>query len=149
MVLAILGIFAGIAAPRFSAATNRSAVDQAADRIVGLHERAVRSAGAQSGSARIACDPGTDSLTLSTAGSGDVRLDLGAEPYRVDIVAVDYGGAASVTINAWGDADVASLYRLRRGGVERIVQIGLRAAENRILTEDDAAWEPLANQLPK
>ncbi len=147
MVLAILGTFAAIAVPRFSSATNRSAVAQAADRLTGLYDEATRLAHATSGQVRVSCDPSLDLITLTPSAGTPVSLVLADEPYLVDIVACDFEGGASVVVDGWGQADVDSTFLIRRAGVELIVKIGSRTSDTQKAEEGDALWDLLKGVL--
>ncbi|MCL4219970.1 MAG: hypothetical protein KJZ65_01235 [Phycisphaerales bacterium] len=147
MVLAILGVFAGIAAPRFSAATNRSGVEQAADRITSFYSEATRLAQATSASVRVSCDPSRDLIMLTPPSGAAIELRLSREPYRVDIVACDFEGAAAVVVDGWGQADVDSTFLIRRGGAQLIVKIGSRTSDTQKAREGDALWMVLMGVL--
>lgn len=149
MVLSILGIFAAIAAPRFSAATNRSAVVQAGDRISGVFAQAARLANATSAPVRVSCDPSQDLITLTPTSGSPVKLHLAREPYRVDIVACDFQGAASVVVDAWGQADVESTFLIQRGNVQVIVKIGSRTSDTQTAQEGEALWNLLRGALAR
>lgn len=140
MVLAILGIFAGIAAPRFSAATNRSAVEQAADRVTSLFAEAARLANATSAPVRVSCDPLRDLITLTPSTGKAIELNLSRDPYRVDVVACDFEGVASAVVDGWGQADVDSTFLFRRAGVQLIIKIGSRTSDTQTAREGDAQW---------
>lgn len=147
MVLAILGLFASIATPRFSAATNRSAVTQAGDRIAGLFAQAARLADATSAPVRVSCDPTRDLITLTPSVGDPVQLHLAREPYSVDLVAYDFESAASVVVNGWGQADVDSTFLIRRAGAELIIKIGSRTSDTQRAKEGDALWNLLKGVL--
>ena len=146
-VLAILALFAAMAAPRFTSASNNNAMNQATDRLIGLYERASRHARAESASALVTCDLGMDKITATLSSGTVLDIDLGSAPYEVDVVRCDFAGAAGATIDAWGDADVSSSFLLRRGDVELIVKIGSRTSDTTSARKGNVLWDTLAPAL--
>jgi len=130
MVLAIMGIMAAIAAPRFGQASARYRADVAARRIckdLGLASRAARNAGAsrtfkfeRSGGAY------TGAYTISSlAGlvksSDTYRVDLSADPYRSQVDSVNFGGSRKVMFNGYGQAGSSGTIVLKSGDLTRTV----------------------------
>jgi len=118
MVLAIMGIVAAIAAPRFGQASARYRADVAARRIckdLDLASRAARNAGA---SRTLKFEKSGDAYTISSiAGlqksSDTYRVDLSSEPYR--------GRADQVTFNGYGQADSSGTVVLKCGDITRTI----------------------------
>lgn len=123
-VLAIMVLLAAVAAPRFAGANARNALVAGSDRIVHLYQQAVQEARSRSSSVQVSCDPNADTLTVRMKDGDSIVLDLGADPYRINLSRYDFEGAGGVTIDAWGEADAASTFLLERGTEQRIVRIG-------------------------
>jgi len=126
MVLAIMGIVAAVAAPRFGQAAARYRADVAARRIakdLALASRDARNAGA---SRTLAFDSSGGAYTISgLAGlqksAQPYRVDLSAEPYRTRADSVDFGGDGEVTFNGYGVADSSGRVVLKSGDITRTV----------------------------
>ncbi len=130
MVIAIMGIVAAVAAPRFGRASARYRADVAARRVckdLALASRAARNAGAsrtlkfeRSGGAY------TGAYTISAlAGlekrSDTYRVDLSAEPYRSQADSVNFGGARKVIFNGYGLAGSSGMIVLKSGDITRTI----------------------------
>jgi len=126
MVLAIMGIVAAIAAPRYGQATARYRTDVAARRIakdLALASRCARNAGA---SRTLAFDSSGGEYTISgLAGleksAQSYRVDLSAEPYCTHVDSVDFGGDGKVTFNGYGVADSSGQVVLKSGDITRTI----------------------------
>ena len=136
MVLAIMGIVAAIAAPRFGQASARYRADVAARRIckdLAMASRAARNAGA---SRTLKFESSGAAYTISSlAGlekhSDTYRVDLSAEPYRTRADSVDFGGDGQVTFNGYGQADSGGTVVLKSAEITRTItfdQAGGRAS---------------------
>ena len=110
IVLAILGVIAGIAVPRFASSQARYRADAAARRIVAdlsLAQRQARFAGERR---KIDFDLTRDSYALSRDdGEGNdiiiETIELSAEPYEATIVSADLGGNLSIQFDGYGMPD--------------------------------------------
>lgn len=126
MVLAIMGIVAAIAAPRFGQASARYRIDVSARRIckdLALASRAARNAGA---SRTLQFDESGNGYTISSiAGlqkhSDTYRVDLSLEPYRSRADSIDFGGGRKIIFNGYGQADSGGTVVLKAGDITRTI----------------------------
>lgn len=110
MVIAIIGVLAAVAVPRFAGAIARQRGEQASRRIAldlaYARQRAIQTSVPQS----VVFDVATDSYTLPGVphlddSTKDYKVVLSDEPYSVHLVKVDFGGTATVTFDIHGTAD--------------------------------------------
>jgi Tfp pilus assembly protein FimT len=128
LVLATFAIVAAMAVPRFSAATERAAIEAGAQRLAAEFD-VIRQR------ARLTGLPATMSFVL---GSGSVHvsgiptdglwldgpnLDLGAPPYGIEVRKVTLNVSGSITFDARGYPDVTGSVVIGRGGHERTITI--------------------------
>lgn len=146
-VLAIMVLLAAIAAPRFAGANARNGLVAGSDRIVHLYQQAVLEARSRSSSVQVSCDTSADTLTVRMKDGDTIVLDLGADPYRIDLSRYDFEGAGGVTIDAWGDADVGSTFLLERGAEQRIVHIGAEGVTPEAADKGDGLFDVLGGLL--
>lgn len=129
MVLSIIAVVAGIAAPRFSSAERRHRLDAAAQRIVTDLQYVSRTARATAASHAVSFSTAGHSYT-SSARPLDVGPDepytvrLNHPPYNAKLVSVDLAGEAEVIFNGHGIAD--------RGGE---IVVGVGDATRRVLLD--------------
>lgn len=126
MVIAIMGIVAAVAAPRYAQATARYRINVAARRIsqdLALASRQARNAGASRTVTFTAA--GTQYTISDLAGlvraSQSYRVDLLAEPYCSRIDSVDFGGDRVVVFNGYGVADSGGQIVLKSGALTRTI----------------------------
>ena len=126
MVVAIIGVLAAIAAPRYGRAIARYRADMAARRIaadLALAGRAARTAGAsKTVSFSVAgaeyTIPGLPSLRDSTA---DYRVVLSDSPYQAAVVSADFGGDADVAFDGYGTPDSGGSISIQVGEYTKTV----------------------------
>ena len=128
MVVAIMGIVAAIAAPRYAHSIARYHIDVAAKRIVNdlaLASRLARNAGAER--TLSFNDDGTQYTISDLAGleksAEPYRVDLQAEPYCTRAESVNFGGKSSVTFDAFGQADSGGEIVLTSGDFTRTITL--------------------------
>ena len=126
LIVAIFGILAAIAAPRYGRATARYRVDVAARRVatdLAMARKAARSAGATRivrftpSTARYSI-PGVPSLKNPSA---DYEVDLSAEPYKAEILSAEFDGDTKIVFDGYGVPDSGGTVRLRVGENVRTV----------------------------
>lgn len=126
LVVAILGVVAAIAIPRFASATTRYRLDLAASRIEGDAVLAAEWARAAGRSHLMTIDPAGDGYTIHIGadGSGSKRADvsLGAEPYGCDIQSVSVSsGGAKIVFDGFGRPVAGASVVLRIGDETRTI----------------------------
>jgi Tfp pilus assembly protein FimT len=124
----ILGILAAAAAPRFFDAIQRLRVDSAAKRVALDLKYARRQAKMRNAQETVSFDVANHRYALSTATDLNRRsqvytVTLTDYPYETSLASVDFGGAASVTFNAYGAPDRAGQIVVRSGAYQKIVAV--------------------------
>jgi len=107
LVLAIIGIAAAVAAPRYGRATGRYRADLAARRIVADLRLAQSCARAASSARTVSFSTATEQYQLLNVPSpdgvpGDYIVVLSAEPYSADLTSVNFSGGSQVIFSGWG-----------------------------------------------
>lgn len=110
LVIAILGIVAGIAVPRFGNFIARRRVDAAATRIATDLALARREAKFSSSTLTVSFNVGADSYTLVGMDDPDhagreYAVPLTEEPYNASITSADFGGDFEVIFDGYGVPD--------------------------------------------
>lgn len=126
LVVAILGVVAAIAIPRFASATTRYRLDLAASRIEGDAVLAAEWARSAGRSHLMSINVGQDRYTIHAGadGAGATRADvsLGAEPYKCDIQSVNVsGGGSKLVFDGFGRPTSGASVVLRIGDATRTV----------------------------
>lgn len=107
MVLAIAGLLAAIAAPRYASANARYRVKAAAQRVAADVAQARMDARARSASIKIDFDVAGCSYKISSlagldASASAYAVSLSASPYRIGSMNADFSGQAALTFNGYG-----------------------------------------------
>jgi prepilin-type N-terminal cleavage/methylation domain-containing protein len=110
IVLAIIGVLAAIAVPRFAEADARQRADAAARRIVADLALARTKAYTSGETVTVTFDvpadlllvPGMTSLDKS---SSDYTVNLAEAPYRARLISADFGGVPVVNFDGYGMPD--------------------------------------------
>jgi len=107
LVVAILAVFAAIAAPRYGRASGRYRLDLAVGRVMADLRLAQSAARARSASCTVVFTVDTaqyqvTGLPAPDGQTGDYTVRLSAEPYRAQLVSVSFGGVPQVVFNGWG-----------------------------------------------
>jgi prepilin-type N-terminal cleavage/methylation domain-containing protein len=128
LVLAIIGILAGIAAPRYAQSLSRYRLDMAARRIAADLTLAQARARNSSTSQTIAFDStGNRYGILGMADpdhlSSNYVVSLSDEPYLSSLGTVDFGGDGTLTFNGYGDPDSAGTINISNGSNTRQIYI--------------------------
>jgi type II secretory pathway pseudopilin PulG len=126
LVLAIVGVLAAVAAPRYAQAGARYRADLAARRIRADLCLAQSQARAASAPRSVSFLPGPAQYqllgVLSPDGvAGDYTVALSAEPYRAELVSASFNGSLQVVFNGWGLPDAGGTVVVRAGSEQRTV----------------------------
>jgi Tfp pilus assembly protein FimT len=129
MVVAILGIVAALAAPRYAGALHRYRADVAAARIAADLSLARGRARTASATTTVAFDLSANKYQLvgerdaRNRPTGDYTVDLAAEPYFASISSVSFGGSATLSFNGYGVPSSHGFVEVRVGPTTRRVSI--------------------------
>ncbi|MEN1681094.1 MAG: GspH/FimT family pseudopilin [Planctomycetota bacterium] len=127
IVVLVMGIMVGVAAPKYAEALNHYRVEAAARRIVADLKHARQNAITGSAEQRITFELDTDSYTLDgmddiNRSSDEYTVDLAAEGYPVDLSTTTFPGGAF----RWehdGNAFVSGSMTLASGSASRVVTV--------------------------
>ena len=128
LVVAIMAVFAAMAAPRYTDALYRYRADAAARRIAADLTMAQSKARSLATSRSVVFSisgksyqiPNETDLNLS---GGAYSVNLGSAPYYVAIGTVSFNGNASVTFNGYGVPNNAGSVQVTAGNVVRTISI--------------------------
>lgn len=129
IVVAILGVIAVIAVPRFASASARHRADTAARRVQADIEIVRQRAIATSGPWRMVFKPGARRYAIiddTSTATGSWSVDLGSEPFASTVTLADFGGDGAVTFSAFGRPDSTGTITIRSGSQE--ITLSLDAA---------------------
>lgn len=126
VVLAILGVFAGVASVRLTASAERARVDAAARRIVNAVDDARSRARSTSTvcKVRFIATPPTVEIKgplTGDAGLDTIRLDHG--PYRVMLKTASFGGRDGVEFDRYGRPDTGGYVLVTSGRFDRTITV--------------------------
>ena len=128
VVMAIIGITALIAAPKYAASVTRFRADSAASRVKGDLELMRARARAASAPRTFTFDTTTDTYTVSAErgldDSSTFEVDLSRPPYDCDLVIANFGGTSSLTLDGFGSAPQTGRIVVRAGSVYRTIFVG-------------------------
>ena len=128
LVLAIIGVLAAIAAPRYGAAIARYRADLSARRVVADLELARSNAYQTSQSRTVTFDlsaneasiPGLEGLKGM---SYSYITRFGQQPYQAQLIYADFGGDAEVIFDGWGLPDTDGQVILQVGDITKTVSL--------------------------
>lgn len=128
IVLAIIGLLAGIAVPRYSASIALRRADSAARRIERDFELAAHKARITGAAKTVAFDPASDTYTFTGMPdpyepTKDYSINLSDTPYRATIVSADFGGDSVVVFNGFGVPDSGGSVVIAVGFQQRTITI--------------------------
>ena len=121
VVILVMGILAGVAAPKYGEAVAYAHVDAAARRVA-ADLRYARSEALRTSLPRLVQFSARDNVyELTDVADPDhparvYQINLAAEPYGVEIAAVDFGGVETVTFNIHGAPNTSGYVRLEHAG---------------------------------
>lgn len=133
VVIAILGILAAVAAPRWGDGVGRRRLDAAAGRIAADLQFARHLARTQSRTATVVFD--VPASTYGIAGvrdpltaSSSYRVVLSESPYHVQVDSADFDGDSAIAFDAFGAADSPGSVVVSNTAGTRTIAIGAAAA---------------------
>ena len=126
IVLAIMGIIAAVAAPRYGYAIARYRVDTAARRIASDFNTVAALARASSSERAVTFKLSGNFYVITglrdiATGASDTVVDMKAEPYKATIVSVDAGGDERLFYNGFGLPDSDAKIVVQVGGYIKTV----------------------------
>jgi type IV fimbrial biogenesis protein FimT len=128
LVLAIVAIFAAVAAPRYGRASARYRADLAARRVMADLCLARSCAKAASSSRTVSFLTATERYQLLNVPSpdglsGDYTVVLSAEPYNADLASANFNGSSQVVFTGWGLPTNGGTVVVRAGSEQRTVVV--------------------------
>lgn len=128
LVLAIMGIMAGIAAPRYARSLARYRADMAARRIAADITLAQSRARSTSSSQTIRFDVNGGQYSIPGMADPDTRtgtytINLADEPFRAALGTVNFNGNASLNFNGYGDPSTSGSLTVSCGDVVKTVTV--------------------------
>ncbi len=128
LVLAIMGIAAAVAVPRYSRAGARYRADLAARRVAADLRLAQSQAKAASSARTVAFSAATEQYQLLGVSSpdgapGDYTVVLSAEPYKADLTSANFNGNSQVIFSGWGLPNDGGTVVISVGGQQRTVTV--------------------------
>lgn len=125
-VVAVIGIFAAIAVPRYAESLARYRADSAARRVAADLEYARTAARSSSASRSVVFNTGAHSYSIGSVTAlfrrpGAYQVVLTEEPYRSTLVSADFGGDATVVFNGFGVPDTAGTVVVRCGTTTKTI----------------------------
>jgi prepilin-type N-terminal cleavage/methylation domain-containing protein len=126
VVLAIIGLVAAIAVPRFGASVARFRAESAARRIVADLAMARATARQTSQGTTILFDLAADCVRIPSAkpmdhGAGQYEDHLGDTPYNADLVSTSFGGGNQVTFDGYGIPNAEGTIVVGAGDVQKTI----------------------------
>ncbi len=121
LVLAILGIIAALAAPRYARGQNRYHAQSSAKRVAAELARARDHAEASSAPVLVHFFAGRSGFKVDPARGDWHAPDLGIEPFRGVVTEADFDGNVAVTFDAFGRPSAGGRVRVQSGNVAQDV----------------------------
>jgi len=128
LVMGIVGVVAGMAAPRFTNATMRYRVEMTARRIAADLSLAQSWAKTSSKSQTVAFDLAgakyrmTGVRTLDNR-SSNYEVNLSGDPHLVTLVSANFGGGPNVTFDAYGAPDNGGTIVIQANGTQKTITL--------------------------
>ncbi len=127
-MLAIMGVFAALAAPRYGLASARYRADLTAQRIVADLRWAQACAKAASAPRTVSFSTAAKQYQLLGVPSpdgvaGDYTISLSAEPYRAELVSVSFVTGPQIVFDGWGVPDGGGTVKIAAGAQQRTVAV--------------------------
>lgn len=130
LVLAMVGVLAALAAPRFANATSSRSVEAAAARLTADLRYAQASARATSADCTVAFDRDAG-YSIVVPGKPTTIIDLAAEPYGVTLVAKLVGDSTTLIYNGFGSLNSEATLTISRGGHSATLIVDAQTGEVR------------------
>jgi prepilin-type N-terminal cleavage/methylation domain-containing protein len=136
LVLAIISVLAGIAAPRYARSLARYRADMAARRIAADLALAQSRARSSSTSQSITFDMTANQYAIPGMSNPENRsqsyvVNLRDEPYLAALGTANFGGDGTLVFNGYGDADSAGTITVSSGDTTKQISV---SAETGIVT---------------
>jgi prepilin-type N-terminal cleavage/methylation domain-containing protein len=129
-VVVILGLLAAMAVPRFAGATSGRRVEGAAMRLAAELNAVRLAAYTRSASATVTFTISKKRVVFSPYETTNERLiRFGDEPYRLDLLTVDFGGDAVLIYDGWGVPDSGGTVTMQVGDYSRDVLVNAQTGE--------------------
>ncbi len=137
IVVAIMGIVAMAATPKYHSAINNFRVDAAANRIASDLAYVKRQAMAISDNASVQFSPNAETYTVTGVPSLDrttsgYTVNLTVEPYRIDLVSASFGGSQTVTFNRFGAPNAGGSLVVGGSGYQRTITVNATSGRTTI-----------------
>jgi type II secretion system protein H len=128
LVLAIMGIMAAIASPRYARSLARYRVDMAARRIAADITLAQARARNTSGSQTITFDTTAEQYSIVGMADPDNRatnyvVNLSEEPYLATLGTVNFNGSSTLTFNGYGDPASSGSITVSTGDTTKTITV--------------------------
>jgi type II secretory pathway pseudopilin PulG len=126
LVSAIVAILAAIAVPRYGNASTRHRLDLAARRVAADLRLAQSQAKTSSSSCTVVFGTATNHYELKNLPapdgvSGNYRVILSREPYKVNLLSASFDGSAQLSFNGWGLPSSGGQVIVARGSSQKKV----------------------------
>jgi type IV fimbrial biogenesis protein FimT len=137
LVVAIMAVFAAIAAPRYGRAAGRYRLDLAAHRVMADLRMAQSAAKATSSSCTVAFTVAAGQYQVagvpaSDGQTGDYTVCLSAEPYQSRLIAASFSGLPQVIFNAWGQPTSGGAVTVGVGNQQKTIAVDQDTGQVRI-----------------
>lgn len=128
IVLAIMGVLAAVALPRFAARSADRRLESAARRVLADIALAQSAARAASTARSIRFDTSARAYSIASLTALDrdattYRVDLSDQPYALTSLAVDISGGTSLDIDAFGQVALGGTITLSEGGRSIVIAV--------------------------
>lgn len=128
LVVAIVAIFAALAAPRYGRASARHRADLAARRVAADLRLAQSCAKAASESRTVSFSVATKQYQLlnvaaPNGAAGNYTVVLSSEPYRANLVSASFNSSTQVVFSGWGLPDNGGTVVVSAGSEQRTVVV--------------------------
>ena len=134
LLLAIMGVLAAMAAPRYASSLAIYHAEAAAQRIKADLALAAGSARTTGSSHTVSFDPAGSQYTLSGIDGGNQAGDaytvvLSEDPYAATLVSAEFEGAGEVTFNGFGLPDKGGQVVVEADGIQKTVTLDVSTGE--------------------
>lgn len=128
LVSAIVAIFAAMAIPRYGSASSRYRLDLAARRVAADLRLAQMCAKTSSSSCTMVFNAATEQYTIMNLPapdglSGSYQVALLAEPYKAELLSVNFNDSSQVVFNGWGLPDSGGTVTVAAGSQQKTITV--------------------------
>jgi len=137
VVMAMIGILAAIAAPRYASSLSKFRIEAATQRIIGDLRAARRQANITSTSTVFTLDAANSTYTITGMSRFDRRggiytVNLGAEPYYATVTSFDLGGGKTITYDPYGQITGGGTITLAVGAFTNLLALDATNGESTV-----------------